>query len=91
MSKKSIIKEMFSGKRGTYNHIILSEEYKEIENNMSIAVDAFLEKLTPEHQKLFHDAYEFIGDKSAVYAEDHFVEGFKFGLLMGIEITENEG
>lgn len=90
MIKKSAIREMFSGKRGTYDDIELSDYFQQTSDKTAKAVDAFLEKLTPEQQKLFHDAYEFIGDKSAVYAEDHFVEGFKFGLLIGIETGESQ-
>ncbi len=30
-----------------------------------------------------------IADENAAYAEDHFVEGFKFGLLIGIEAGES--
>lgn len=90
MIKKSAIREMFSGTRGTYDHIELSDDFKETEKKMATAVDAFLNKLTPEQQELFYEAYEFIGDKSAAYAEEHFIEGFKFGMLIGIEVGESQ-
>ncbi len=87
--KESVIREMFLGGRGTYDKIRVSQNYGEAKKKMGEAVDMFLEKLTPEQQRLFHEAYEFIGDSSAEYAIDHFVEGFKFGLLIGIEVGEN--
>lgn len=68
----------------------MSQEYEETQNAMATEVDVFLEKLTLEQQELFHNAYEFIGNKSAVCAEDHFVEGFKLGILIGIEIGESQ-
>ncbi len=89
MNKQSAVKAMFSGSRGTYAQIKLSPEHEEAEKAMTEAVDAFLEKLTPEQQRLFHEAYDFIADENAAYAEDHFVEGFKFGLLIGIEAGES--
>ncbi len=86
--QKSAIREMYSGFRGTYDHIKLSPDYEEARNKMSDAVDTFLEKLTPEQQKHFHEAYEFMSNTEAEYAADHFIEGFKFGLLIGIEVGE---
>lgn len=85
MKNKSTIKDMFSMKRGTYNNVPLSNEFRDAQKKMFNAVDAFLEKLTAEQQTLFHEAFELISNQNAVYAEDHYVEGFKFGLLIGIE------
>lgn len=89
MNKKSAIKEMFSGNRGTFDQVKLSNDYKEAEKKMYAAVDVFLEKLNKEQRESFDKAYEHILDKNVEYATDHFVEGFKFGLLIGIECAKN--
>lgn len=52
MNKKSIIKEIFSGNRGAYENIKLSDSYKEAENKMFPVLDSFLEKLTKEQKEL---------------------------------------
>lgn len=89
MNNKPTIKELFAGNRGTYDYVPLSQEYKGTQKEMTTALDAFLEKLTTEQQEHFQKAYELISENSAVYAEDHFVEGFKFGLPLGIEVGES--
>lgn len=88
MKEKSVIKQIFCGERGTFDEIKLSEQYKKAESEMYAAVDAFLEKLTDEQKEAFDNAYDYIADKSAEYAADHFTEGFKLGLLVGIEAAE---
>lgn len=82
---KSIIKEFLNGSIGRYDTIKLSNEYKEIETKAFIITDNFIKKLNKEQQELFHETYELICDKNAEYATDHFVEGFKLGLLLGLE------
>lgn len=86
---KSIIKEIFAGKRGTYEQLKFSQDYEQSKKKMCDAVDVFLEKLSAEQQKLFHETYEFICDKEAESGIDHFVEGFKVGLLLGIETGQS--
>ena len=88
--KKSVIKDIFNGFRGHYETLRMTRT-EEYQKNTEIASDAYEElkkKLSPELFEL-HERLTEVSEKNACNELDfHFVEGFKLGLLIGIECME---
>ena len=87
--KKSVIRAIFHGNRGQMETMqAFSEAYQEAASKRCDAYDAMKEKLDPEQlelQQKFSDAQEDIWYEEVNY---YFVEGFKLGVLIGIECME---
>ena len=87
--KKSVIREIFHGKRGQMETMqVFSEAYQEAANERCDAYDAMKEKFDPEQlelQQKFSDAQDDVWYEEVNY---YFVEGFKLGVLIGIECME---
>ncbi len=91
MARKSAILQMFYGERGNVNLIKTDKEHKESSGKVSDYYKELSEKLkSTELSQLFQkfcDAYDGL---SAAESTAFYVEGFKFGLLIGIEACDGK-
>ena len=86
--KKSIIRQLFNGQRGMANLMKMTDEEHRLISIVSDTYDELINELTPK-QKELHD--KFIDARDGACCEEadtHYVEGFKLGLLIGIECME---
>ena len=92
MKKKSMILEMFNGNRGRYDQIPMTEEYwdlvKEAEENENNFLAALNEK--EELIELFKKVKESIEAMWSNECESHFCEGFRYGVLLGMDVLDCE-
>lgn len=86
--EKSPIMQMYYGERGLYELINISHEYKELSAKFVDLEEELSEKLrpTPELLELFNKAIDTAMDMHCQYAADRYLEGFRFGALIGIDI-----
>ena len=87
--RKSVIKAIFNGERGTAERMSMTEEEHNLMSVVSDTYDELLNALAPEQKKL-HE--KFIDARESAFCEEldnHYVEGFKLGLLIGIECMED--
>ena len=89
MEKYSAIKEMYYGRRGDGQLIKPNEEYHEQAEKQFEIVEKLKEKLKDDKEGL--DLVEaFFWASAGVEAaavDQHYCEGFSFGVLMGLEIA----
>ena len=86
--EKSAIYQMFMGKRGNYECMHTSEEYR---NALSKFVDKYeeLEKQLHKYPKLlalFNEMMEASDEENSIFANDVYIEAFSFGLAIGQEV-----
>ena len=85
--KNSAIKDIFYGLRGQMDTMHMPKEHFE-KSTVSDSYDELIAKLSPELLKL-HE--KFVNALEGDYSEEvdfYFIEGFKLGLLIGIECME---
>lgn len=86
--KKSIIREIFYGTKGNSETIRESEEYRELLSE-SIELGEMLRKTLSKEQKAIFDRFDSTDtDLEEKAGLTYFVEGFKIGLLIGIECMD---
>ncbi len=86
---KSIIKEVFYGNRGYKETLVFLKKDEKRLDKICELEDELREKLTPEQFDL-HQSFVSLIDEGCVEETDYyFVEGFRLGLLIGIECMEN--
>lgn len=86
----SIVKEIFYGNKGHYETIKESKEYWRIMDEAA-TLSASLEESLSEKQKEIFKKLTFANmGLEAEAALSYFTEGFKLGLLIGIECVDNE-
>ena len=86
--KKSVIREVYYGNRGRFDLIETTEEYKKLSDKTSEAMDELCKGLPPEQKAKFNAVCDFIADENSEYEDTVFAEGFKLGLMIGIECSE---
>lgn len=87
--KKSIIQAIYYGENGI-DQIKMTEEEKKYFSLFSDSYDQLLHSLTPQQIKL---QQKMTDERERAFAEEleHcYCEGFKRGLLLGIECTDDE-
>lgn len=92
MTKKSAIMQMFYGKRG-YNELVpCGKTYRKLLRKAIEKEENMKEKLReqPELLKLYEEAIEALDALSDESSDRHYVEGFRFGVLMGMDILNDE-
>lgn len=87
--KKSVIKDIFHGFRGHIDTINIPKEDKVKSGIICNTYDELEEKLSPEHLKLHRKLIDALENDWAVDVDCYFAEGFKLGLLIGIECMED--
>jgi hypothetical protein len=87
--KKSVILDIFNGNRGHIETMKMPKDNSEKGDKLCNTYDELKEKLSPETYKL-HE--KFVDELSRDYNNEvdfYFAEGFKLGLLIGIECMED--
>jgi len=87
MKEKSPIRQMLYGQRRQMQTIKTTEEYHKITEKLVENDDALREKLAglPELLELYGKVKDSLGELNLEEAAAHYAEGFKFGLLIGLE------
>lgn len=88
----SAIMQMFYGKRGNADSIGCTPEYIRLIDAVDNAYDCLCEKLEPKTElwELFLKYKDALEEMHACEVDDHYSEGFKFGLLIGVEAGESK-
>ena len=85
---KSIIKQMFYGKKGNCDNIKPTKRYKKL-LEIAIACEDDLKAKLNSSPKLLElylkaiDAVEILNEETVTA---HYIEGFKLGVLLGLEL-----
>ncbi len=88
--KNSVIKSIFNGVKGNRQAMVLPKANKDNLRKVSDAYDKLIGGRFNSKQKKEIDKFLQIHDKSYCDEIDlYFVEGFKLGLLIGIECLED--
>ncbi len=82
---KSIIKEIFYGKRGHFENIKGNEEYFNLLGKVADLHKELTEELPEESRNKLQNLCDLLDGMSAELSEEHFVEGVKLGILLGVE------
>ena len=87
----SAIRQMFYVERGSFEKIKVSNKYVKVLGELADLDENFI-KLIERDSKLLKLYKEVSEKQDELCAEDayiHFAEGFRFGVLMGLDIAEN--
>lgn len=89
MKTKSAIRQMFNSEKGTFESVYMTAEHQKLLSEVVNFDDELRAKLStkPELLKLYTKTNDTIEAMHCESEENHYVEGFKFGLLMGLEIA----
>ena len=85
--KKSVILDIFNGERGHRETMKMPDGHFE-KSQTADAYDELIEKLSPELLELHKKFTDALNDDHYEEVNFFFVEGFKLGLLTGIECAE---
>ena len=88
MKRNFIIEKLYNPERPLSEKIPTGEEYKEQSKKLDKLDDEFEEKLKqyPELEKLYSLLNSEMGYMYALYADDCYMEGFRMGMLLAIDI-----
>ena len=90
MKTEDAILQMFYGKRGIHEFIRPTAKHAKLVDNLIKSETALMEKLSafPEltalHKKFIEDLNEMFSEE----LDTHYVEGFRFGCLIGIDVMK---
>ena len=86
---ESVILQMFNKERGHYESVPLNEAYQEQADKLAALEEELREKLkgNPDLVALYEKVSEAFFAVASAVGDSHYVEGFKFGVLMGLEIA----
>lgn len=92
MDDKSAIAQMFLGGRGKNEYLRLSRESRDKAGEVDEKYKKLQESLSSQAEiwQLFEDFENAVSGLRAEEAADHYAEGFKFGLLLGVEAGESK-
>ena len=87
---KSVIRDIFHGFKGNMETMQLPKAHFDISGKkLSNAYDELVAKLSPELLKLHQNFADALEDNYCEEIDFYFVEGFKLGILMGIECLQD--
>lgn len=90
MKTEDAILQMFYGKRGIHEFIRPTAKHAKLVDNLIKSETALMEKLSA-FPKLTALHKKFIEDLNEMFSEElntHYVEGFRFGCLIGIDVMK---
>lgn len=87
---KSIIEEMYFGKRGFAETIKTNENYWKVHDEVGVFYEKLLNELSDEQKSTLDELYSAMGGLEAEQSLEHFKEGFKLGLLLAVEAFSGE-
>ena len=87
MDDKSAIGQMYYGGRGNFESVKTSIESRDKAGEVDEKYNKLKEKLGSQEEiwQLFEDFENALADLHELEAADHYAEGFKFGLILGVE------
>ncbi|MDE7076296.1 MAG: hypothetical protein K2O62_03120 [Clostridia bacterium] len=90
--QKSSILQMFYGQRGTANNIRYSPDDFNLIDAVDNSYDLLCAKLQPKTElwELFLKYKDSLENLHLREVDKHYAEGFKFGLLIGVEAGESK-
>jgi hypothetical protein len=90
MKEYSAIQEMYYGRRGTNEYIKNSQRYQEILTEYIEAMEELEAELKkfPKMLALYEKAETLNEEMQAESLDTHYCEGFRFGVLMGLDIAK---
>lgn len=88
MKKKSVIQDIFHGVRGGMETMYPSKEDIKCLDTLSDTYDEMLSKLSPELCELQQRFIEALEKNHLSEIDFFYTEGFKLGVLLGIECME---
>lgn len=89
---KSAIEQMCFGLRGTYESVRASEKYSLLMGKVCEVDDKLTEKLQDDKEaaELYRQFKDAIDEASCEECETFYKEGFRFGVLLGIDVSEEK-
>ena len=86
--EKSAIYQMLYGKRGNFECMRTSEQYRKAQHKFVDKYEKFKEQLKkdPKLLAMFDEVMDAHDEENAIYSEDVYKEAFSFGLAMGQEV-----
>ena len=90
MKKYSALKEMFYGNRGQHDTIKIEDEDVEVLDTIIECEDILKSKLkdNPELLDTYTKLDSAISELNLVEIEHYYIEGFKFGFLMAMDVFD---
>ena len=90
MKRYSAIKNMYYGNRGGFDTIKIKNDERLVLDVISESEELLLGKLsqTPELLEIYKRLDSAVGELSSIENEHNYIEGFKFGFLMAMDIFE---
>ncbi len=90
MKNYSAIKDMFYGNRGKHDSIKIKNEEISVLDIINESEELLIKKLNeqPELLKIYKKLDNAISKLSLIEIEHYYIEGFKFGFLMAIDIFD---
>lgn len=92
MDDRTAIAQMYHGGRGSVEKMEISRETSDILGAVDEKYNKLKDKLSSQEEiwRLFKDFEDAISDLRAEECADNYAEGFKFGLLLGIEAGKSK-
>lgn len=89
---KSAIEEMCFGLRGTYESVRTSGKYSQLMDKVCEVDNKLTEKLKNDKaaEELYKQFKDAIDEASCEECETFYKEGFRFGVLLGLDISEEK-
>lgn len=90
MKEYSAIQDMYYGRRGTSDYIENSQKYREVLTKYIEAMEELEAELkkSPNLLALYEKAEALNEEMQAESLDTHYCEGFRFGVLMGLDIAK---
>ena len=86
--KKSIIRDILYGLRGNADNMRFFDGEKELLKNLINIQNDIESKLSPEYKKELTALLDAVAAYNSAENDSCFVEGFKLGLRIGVECTD---
>lgn len=83
---KSIIEEIYFGKRGQIETIKASEAYWRVHEKAEALGEELEKSMTEEQIKIFREYFYAVSGLEAEQSLTHFKEGVKLGMLLAFEV-----
>lgn len=92
MQKKKILRELYNGNISPQSKPIPKDsKYRELQNDLGELADSLAQQLNDEDKQALDEIMTTWSNISTVNGEDCFIEGFRFGARMILEIFEKDG
>lgn len=90
MKQTSPILQMLYGERGKIDAIKPTAEQRAAISKVTVTDAALRKALNPEQIKLYEDALDSLENLHSISVSNCYAEGFRFGVLIGIDVTTEQ-